>query len=99
VPPEPAQSFLVGDSMCGMVWGTNAVGIIDRVAWPNHDNLGGQWCNTRDNPPDQLEKYTRHNGGSNMCFMDGHSKFRTATRIVQYGFPGGDIVMRPDQQP
>jgi prepilin-type N-terminal cleavage/methylation domain-containing protein/prepilin-type processing-associated H-X9-DG protein len=96
---SPAQTFLVGDSMCGMVWGTNARGIIDRVAWPDHDNMGGQWCNTRDNPANQLDKYTRHNGGSNIGFMDGHAKWRGALQTIQYGYTGGDIVMRPDSQP
>jgi len=94
----PAQTLLVADSFCGMVWGTNNAGIIHRVAWPQgHDNMGGGWCNIINNPPDQLSQYTRHNGGSNVGFMDGHAKFRTALQCKQY--PWGDIVVDSASQP
>jgi prepilin-type processing-associated H-X9-DG protein len=29
-----------------------------------------------------LKKYTRHNGGSNIGFLDGHAKWFTAGRII-----------------
>jgi prepilin-type N-terminal cleavage/methylation domain-containing protein/prepilin-type processing-associated H-X9-DG protein len=95
----PAQSLLVADSMCGMVWGTTNGGIIHRVAWPDHDNMGGNWCNIMNNPPSEHEQYTRHNGGSNIGFFDGHCKWRKAEACVNYGFPSGDIVVDPASQP
>ena len=95
----PAQSLLLADSMCGMVWGVNNAGIIDRVAWPDHDNMGGTWCGVKNNPPNTLEQYTRHNGGSNIGFMDGHAKFRTALGCIQYPYPSGDIVVDSAWQP
>jgi prepilin-type N-terminal cleavage/methylation domain-containing protein/prepilin-type processing-associated H-X9-DG protein len=76
---SPAQSFMVGDSKCGMVWGdVPPDGIIHRLAWPDVDNVNGTWCNQYSLPRDQLEKYTRHNGGSNLGLMDGHAKWRRA---------------------
>ncbi len=97
---SPAQSFMVGDSMCGMVWSTTNTGIIHRVAWPDHDNMGGNWCNIMNSQPvDTFEQYTRHNSGSNVGFIDGHTKWRKATTIIMYSYPGGDIVLDPAYQP
>jgi prepilin-type processing-associated H-X9-DG protein len=85
------------------VWGFDVRGIIHRVAWPDHDNMGGQWCNIMNaTPNDQLgtlERYTRHNTGSNIGFMDGHAKWRKGINTIQYGWPGGDIVLDPSIQP
>jgi len=91
---KPAQTLLVADSKCGMIWGTNAAGIIHRIAWPDVDNMGGAWCSVFNNPPDQLAQYTRHSGGSNVGYLDGHVKWVKAEAAKSIS-GGGSIAESP----
>jgi len=68
----PAEAFLIGDCADAIEtpWDRtaelgNAVG---RVAYANV-------CGASCNPGSQTESNTRHNGGSNIAFMDGHAKW------------------------
>ncbi|MBC7328203.1 DUF1559 domain-containing protein, partial [bacterium] len=46
-----------------------------RVAWANV-------CSAKCNPDRQTDANTRHNGGSNVLFLDGHAKFYSANQFV-----------------
>jgi len=65
---QPASSVIVADS----------AGLINsghRIGWANECGVG---CN----PPRAVDGNTRHNGGSNVAFMDGHAKFVSAQQCV-----------------
>jgi prepilin-type processing-associated H-X9-DG protein len=56
---------------------------------PTLSNCGcmrGIWtdgcCIYRDHPPDRIESNTRHNGGNNYCFADGHAKWLKAEAVL-----------------
>ena len=40
---------------------------------------------------EELKRYARHQGGSNVAFMDGHCKFRMATSLIEIGPDPGRI--------
>jgi len=66
--PEPAVSPIVADC-CGLMnsgW---------RVGWANV-------CSASCNPDRQTDENTRHNGGSNVLFLDGHAQFFSAWTAV-----------------
>ncbi|MGQ9732945.1 MAG: DUF1559 family PulG-like putative transporter [Candidatus Zipacnadales bacterium] len=93
--PKPAETFLWGDAKCGMVWGNSPEGIIWRVAWPDCPDCWactGNWPALADR-----ERYTRHNGGSNIGFMDGHAKYFTARNIKHKSW-GGPIIAAPGER-
>jgi len=73
---RPAEKFLVGDSsdplLC--VWRPGAVG---RVAHANACGNAVPACED----PSTFGEFTRHNGGSNLCFVDGHVKFMNSGAI------------------
>jgi len=91
---KPAQTLLVADSKCGMVWDARPNGILHRVAWPEADNRTICMCRGLIPPADQLPKYTRHSGGSNIGFLDGHVKWFKAEniRVIRHG---GSIATHP----
>ncbi|HOS94156.1 MAG TPA: DUF1559 domain-containing protein [Armatimonadota bacterium] len=47
-----------------------------RAIWPD------ACCAARDNPGERLDKNTRHNGGNNLVFCDGHAKWMKAEAMV-----------------
>jgi len=61
---QPAQSVIIADT-CGLISGW------ERIAWAN---VCGAGCNA----DRQTDSNGRHNGGSNVGFMDGHSKWYSA---------------------
>jgi len=64
----PAQDVVIADS-CGLAnngW---------RIGWANV-------CSAQCNPDRMVDQNTRHNGGSNICFADGHAKFMNARNCV-----------------
>jgi len=93
--PKPAETLMWADSKCGMIWGEEpSTGIIHRVAWPD-----GNYCqctNTFPGPNDR-EKGTRHNGGSNIAFQDGHVKYFTLNNCKWKRF-GGPIIGWPGER-
>ena len=92
--PMPAETLIVADSMCGMVWGEDPQGFIFRVAWP--DAGSGNFCTCSGTVPamNAREQWARHNGGSNIGMMDGHAKFYPAMKI-RYKHAGGEIRCSP----
>ena len=92
--PKPAETYLWGDSKCGMTWGDSPEGHLWRVAWPDCPACWG--CGAFPAMADR-EKYTRHNGGSNIGMMDGHAKFFTADNIKRRSF-GGAIIAHPAER-
>jgi prepilin-type N-terminal cleavage/methylation domain-containing protein/prepilin-type processing-associated H-X9-DG protein len=71
----PAEDLLVAESI-GLVNGGK-----HRVAW-------AEVCAAECNPGSQTDSGTRHNGGSNICFGDGHVKWMKSNSIIQ-GPPTG----------
>ncbi|MBM3473945.1 MAG: DUF1559 domain-containing protein [Armatimonadetes bacterium] len=66
--PTPASFVLFAD----------AAGLVNsgwRIGWANECGVG---CNA----PRQIDANTRHNGGSNVAFLDGHVKFTAARQCV-----------------
>jgi prepilin-type processing-associated H-X9-DG protein len=83
----PAETLLWADSKCGMIWGEEpGTGIIHRVAWPD----GAQCqCNGTGFPPaNNREQGSRHNGGANVGFMDGHAKWVGVNNLKWRRFGG-----------
>jgi prepilin-type N-terminal cleavage/methylation domain-containing protein/prepilin-type processing-associated H-X9-DG protein len=69
----PAETVMVADSVgYATPW---------RVAY-------AECCQADCVPANRLESNTRHNGGSNICFFDGHAKWRKAQDI------GGNVGLR-----
>ena len=104
----PSQTLVVADSKCGMVWGEDPVyqGLIFRVACPDADT--SRYCTCSGARPAQadLEKYARHNGGSNIGLLDGHAKWWRCMSIIPAGIPGdpnypwtGSICVHPSAVP
>jgi prepilin-type N-terminal cleavage/methylation domain-containing protein/prepilin-type processing-associated H-X9-DG protein len=73
-----------------------------RLCSPGNGEINNQWLTD----PTILKAHTRHLGGSNLGFLDGHAAWWPATRIVdkmpgagQYGDPtmlGGGLEMWPN---
>jgi prepilin-type N-terminal cleavage/methylation domain-containing protein/prepilin-type processing-associated H-X9-DG protein len=82
----PAQDFLLGDAngLPNGTWYNNqSMGIL-KVAFANLAYPEGCWAGR---PPcwwfpNVPEGATRHNDGSNLGFMDGHAKFRSAKGLM-----------------
>ncbi|MGC9004808.1 MAG: H-X9-DG-CTERM domain-containing protein, partial [bacterium] len=65
---QPAVTPVIADS----------IGLINdpwRVGWANV-------CAARCHPDRQTDNNTRHTGGSNVLFLDGHAKFYSANQFV-----------------
>jgi prepilin-type N-terminal cleavage/methylation domain-containing protein/prepilin-type processing-associated H-X9-DG protein len=83
---EPAAYYVLGDcsSPLSDAWCEPKIGRrMFRVAWPHRP----VWWDVVpiDAKPDvlkSLERYTRHSGGSNLAFADGHAKFFKADRLI-----------------
>lgn len=90
--PLPAETLIWADSKCGMVWGTSPEGILHRVAWPDGPQCE---CNgTGWGPAPNDRPGSRHNGGSNVAFMDGHVKYFSIMNLKYQRF-GGPIRACP----
>ncbi len=63
---------------CGGQW---------RVAWAEICQSQSGGCNIKADYPS--DKYARHNGGENVAFADGHTKWFVATYISAMGYDGG----------
>ena len=64
----PAQDLVLADS----------VGLANngwRIGWANE-------CSANCYPDRMVDQNTRHNGGSNLCYIDGHAKFMNAQQCV-----------------
>ncbi|MCX7598387.1 MAG: DUF1559 domain-containing protein [Armatimonadetes bacterium] len=65
---RPAEILFIADASAWLAcWGT--------VAWANV--CQATWCN----PNRQVEANTRHNGGSNILYVDGHAKWHNWVEI------------------
>jgi len=84
--PLPAETLIWADSKCGMIWGESPEGIIHRVAWPDGPqcqcNGAGFEIPIGDRPG------SRHNGGANVAFMDGHVKWYGTMNLKWHRFGG-----------
>jgi prepilin-type N-terminal cleavage/methylation domain-containing protein/prepilin-type processing-associated H-X9-DG protein len=69
--PQPSQSILICDSA------NNGDGAANwgKIAFP-------RVCSAACNPSRQTEDNTRHSGGSNIAFVDGHVKWMSAYQIL-----------------
>jgi len=71
--------------------------IVGRIAWANSNDYvrygnGGPWPN---GDPDYMkDEYSRHNGGENMTFADGHAKWMPSQAIYSRG--NSDTFMNPN---
>ncbi|HIE08326.1 MAG TPA: hypothetical protein EYP65_00585, partial [Armatimonadetes bacterium] len=91
---EPARTLLAADSKCALIWGDDRYGLLQRVAYPHWDRCA--MCAGDVPPYDQIPRYTRHNEGANICFLDGHVKWRRWSTIKRVS-KGGDIIAHPLQ--
>lgn len=82
---RPAEDLLLADSKCDMIWGEVTGGIVHRIAWPD---FSGCLCSGAPPTPAQQDQFTRHNGGSNIAFMDDRVKWYTAMNIKWARFGG-----------
>lgn len=73
---RPAEAFLIGDAsgvdLCWRIW---------KLSWA--EVCGWELANCGDITLWDNPDYTRHNGGSNIAFVDGHVKWLAAKSIVQ----------------
>lgn len=76
----PAETIALGDSGA---WLSNMGGCdLLAFAWAAQERYAGvPPCNARQ-AQNQGDKFTRHNGGSNLCFCDGHAKWLSALTIA-----------------
>jgi len=85
---QPAATPIIADS----------IGLIHdpwRVGWANV-------CAAKCHADRQIDNNTRHNGGSNVLFLDGHAKFYSANQFVSdwlngvlrtgYGWDGNGLL-------
>ena len=82
----PAEVVVSGDST-GLIMpfdAGNGSGIIGRIAWANV-------CAANCNPDRRIEDNTRHMGGSNIAFGDGHVKWFRAERIIFWPAPNATV--------
>jgi len=93
---KPVQTYLVGDAKCSLVWGDDNEGYLDRVAYPGW----GGCVECQGNVPADKGAYARHNGGSNIAFLDGHVKWMQWSQIKRVA-RGGTLILHPweDQIP
>jgi prepilin-type N-terminal cleavage/methylation domain-containing protein/prepilin-type processing-associated H-X9-DG protein len=77
---SPATTVALGD--CAH-WLSSSGGCnLKAFAWPAMEKrVTGDPCNANQTVL-QNERFTRHNGGSNLCFCDGHAKWMAATAIA-----------------
>ncbi len=71
--------------------------IVGRIAWANsNDHVrygdGGPWPNG--DPDFMKDAYSRHNGGENIAYADGHAKWMASQAI--YGRGNSSYFMNPD---
>jgi prepilin-type processing-associated H-X9-DG protein len=69
---DPSETYMIGDAA--------AFPRLEEIAWANTCNLIPGGCGQ--GAVGETEDNTRHNGGSNLGFMDGHAKWRKAQDIV-----------------
>jgi prepilin-type processing-associated H-X9-DG protein len=83
----PAETIALGDSAA---WLSNMGGCnLAAFAWAAQEKSGAAPCNALQ-ASRQGDQFTRHNGGSNLCYCDGHAKWQSALAIA--GGQGGRIV-------
>ncbi|MHB8995659.1 MAG: prepilin-type N-terminal cleavage/methylation domain-containing protein [Armatimonadota bacterium] len=80
----PAETIAIGDAAhwaggCGL----------PGYAWAAQEKSSAAPCNALQ-PSRQGENFTRHNGGSNLCYCDGHAKWQSAMAIQ--GGQGGRLT-------
>ncbi len=89
---RPAEVLLVGDCFSTLGgWENNDLRILYRyaAAGSGHPCIG---CGGTV-PQDRMDDYAPHNGGSNICFADGHVKWVRWNRLKRVG-DGGTIRYR-----
>ncbi len=73
--PRPSEAFLIGDAsgpdVCWRIW---------KLAWA--EVCGWQLADCGDINLWRSEDHARHNGGSNIAFVDGHVKWLAAEAIL-----------------
>ena len=76
--PDPASGVAVMVAFANWVPGTDPADAFNCGCWPSITNMSVG-----------TSKYTRHNGGSNIAFVDGHAKWFAAanTRLICDGYP------------
>ena len=91
---NPAEILLLADCRCHYIGGYWS------VAWPGRASLTRVQMARRDAPSvggvccaggwnAEADRYTLHNGGSNLAFADGHAKFLTGPAIKTIQGGGG----------
>ena len=87
--PRPSEAVMCADSRLTRLIpsGDNACRINTFIAFANWDNAAnadiscGCWPTVL-NLANCVNRYTRHNGGSNICYADGHAKWAPAPKIT-----------------
>jgi prepilin-type N-terminal cleavage/methylation domain-containing protein/prepilin-type processing-associated H-X9-DG protein len=78
----PSDTFVLGDSSdIEVCWSINRFAYCGRCGWEICCDFGADTCN--DDTIYRQEDNTRHNGGSNIAYVDGHVKWQNATSIVR----------------
>jgi prepilin-type N-terminal cleavage/methylation domain-containing protein/prepilin-type processing-associated H-X9-DG protein len=77
--PAPAETFIIGDSVSfDICWGRfDALAYASFCGW----QLTTSPC-ASGNPEWEQDDNTRHNGGSNIGYLDGHAKWMNARDII-----------------
>lgn len=96
---NPVQTYLVGDSKCSLTWGTDAAGLLARVAYPEYGGCPIPSCGGYSACTDPAS-FARHNAGDNIGFLDGHVKWMGWSQIKPVS-TGGTLIVHPhdDQIP
>ncbi len=102
----PAETFLIGDCFWTLAGAQSTLpdGVVPRVAYPNAWPRLCFYCWSYPASPEELEEYTRHQGGSIIAFADGHAKWFKSRQITLKGLRPwfedvvfkGNIIWRPD---
>jgi len=73
--PRPAETMVLGDAMnLDICWNIYRMAYAGICGWEVSCDYVGTW---------PQERNTRHNGGENLAFADGHGKWMSASGIMQ----------------
>ncbi len=76
----PAETIAMGDCAHWLSSAGNCH--LKAFAWPAQERRNTSVPCNANQPQNQTDTQTRHNGGSNLCFCDGHAKWMAANSIA-----------------
>jgi prepilin-type N-terminal cleavage/methylation domain-containing protein/prepilin-type processing-associated H-X9-DG protein len=94
--PEPARVFMFGDNGNGNPYGWGYQIAFAQIQKADPSNIAPPW-GTGTIPAD--DNITRHHGGSNICFLDGHAKWMRWQQLAMLNptdAPAGAVYNRDE---